>query len=73
MISMTELTLGPRMPHICGFLGYFSFSHFLATLCCAANRHCEIACVFSKTLKNSARLRVNDINIMVVTEMITTV
>ena len=28
------LTLRPRMSHICGFLDWFSFSHFLATSCC---------------------------------------
>ena len=28
------LTLRSRMPHICGFLDCFSFSHLLATCCC---------------------------------------
>ena len=28
-----RLTLKPRMPHMCGFLDYFSFSHFLTTSC----------------------------------------
>ena len=28
------LMLKLRMPHICGFLDYFSFSHFLASSCC---------------------------------------
>ena len=28
------LTLRSWMPHICGFLDCFSFSHFLATSCC---------------------------------------
>ena len=28
------LTLIPRIPHICGFLDCFNFSHFLTTYCC---------------------------------------
>ena len=31
------LTLRLRMPHICGFLDCFSFSHFLNTSCCFQN------------------------------------
>ena len=29
-LRTAKLTLSPRMPHICAFLDYFSFSHFLA-------------------------------------------
>ena len=32
--NVFELNLRPRMPHVCGFLDFFSFSHFLATSCC---------------------------------------